>query len=169
MIHRGARYKVYEPTNTSQLLTCHRWLTRAACRFVLSAEDEEAHLIARADRAAGRRESRYRYGIDHGSALLQRQRAQQQPGQGPGWPSARVANDCISSSIGRMYLSRSNASRDLLRTKTGPRRRHVREDPSNRHGRATSETAAKGTRAKDARRQIVPRKAMSVTPLIYAK
>ena len=92
MIHRGARYKVYEPTNTSQLLTCHRWLTRAACRFVLSAEDEEAHLVARADRAAGRRESRYRYGIDHGSALLQRQRAQQQPGQGPGWPSARFAS-----------------------------------------------------------------------------
>ena len=164
MIHRGARYKVYEPTNTSQLLTCHRWLTRAACRFVLSAEDEEAHLVARADRAAGRRESRYRYGIDHGSALLQRQRAQQQPGQGPGWPSARFANDCISSSIGRMYLSRSNASRDLLRTKTGARRRHVREHPSNRHGRATSETAAAGTCAKDARRQIVPQKAMSVRP-----
>ena len=129
------------------------------------AEDEEAHLVARADRTAGRRESRYRYGIDHGSALLQRQRAQQQPGQGPGWPSARFANDCISSCIGRMYLSRSNASRDLLRTKTGARRRHVREHPSNPHGRAMSETAAAGTCAKDARRQIVPRKAMSVRPL----
>ena len=91
-VNRVARYKVYAHTNTSRLHTCHRWLTCAPHRSVLSAEDEEAHLIARADRAAGWRESRHQYGIDHGSALLQRQRAQQQPGQGPGWPSGRCAN-----------------------------------------------------------------------------
>ena len=48
-------------------------------------------------------------------------------------------------SCGRVYLLRSSASRVLLRTKTGPRARPVCEDPSNPHGRATSETAAKGT------------------------
>ena len=64
-----------------------------------------------------------------------------------------------------MYLSRSNASRDLLRTKTGPCARRVARDPSNPHGRATSETAAKGTRAKDARRQIATAKKFLRCPL----
>ena len=91
-VDRVAKHKVYAHTNSSQLLTCHRWLTCAACRSLASAEDEEAHLIARADRAAGWRESRHQYGINHGSGLLQRQRAQQQPGQGLGWPSGRFAN-----------------------------------------------------------------------------
>jgi hypothetical protein len=68
-------------------------------------------------------------------------------------------------SLTRMYLSRSSASRVLLRTMTGPSARRVRWVPSNPHGRATSETAAAVTCAKDARRQIVPRKAMSVGPL----
>ena len=53
---------------------------------------EEAHLVESADRAAGWRESRHQYGIDHGSALLQRRRSQQQPGQDPGWPSGRFAS-----------------------------------------------------------------------------
>ena len=66
-------------------------------------------------------------------------------------------------SFGRMYLSRSSASRVLLRTKTGPRARRVREDPSNPHGQATSETAAKGTcvecafRASRARKKVSTR------------
>ena len=92
IVDRGAQYKVYAHTNTSQLLTCHRWLTCAACDSLASVEDEEAHLVACADRAAGWRESRHQHGIDHGSELLQRQRAQQQPGQGPGSPSGRSAS-----------------------------------------------------------------------------
>ena len=52
IIDRGARYKVYAQTNTSRLFTCHWWLTvtRAACHSLASANDEEAHLVARADR-----------------------------------------------------------------------------------------------------------------------
>ena len=59
----------------------------------VSAEDEveEAHLVASADRAAGWRESRRWCGVDHGSALLQRRRAPQQPGQGHGRSSARFS------------------------------------------------------------------------------
>ena len=49
-------------------------------------EEQEALRGAGADRDAGRRASRLRYGIDHGEALLQRQRAWEQPGQGLGWP-----------------------------------------------------------------------------------
>ena len=52
----------------------------------MSAREEEALRGARADRDAGRRASRLRYGIDHGEALLQRQRAWERPGQGLGWP-----------------------------------------------------------------------------------
>ena len=51
---------------------------------------------------------------------------------------------CIRMIFGRMYLLSSTASSFLLRTKTGPRARRVREDPSNPHEQATSETAAKG-------------------------
>mgnify|MGYP006974861802 CR=1 FL=1 len=50
---------------------------------------------------------------------------------------------------GRMYLPRSRASRVVLRTKTGPRARRVREDPSNPHGQATSDAATAGTCAKE--------------------
>jgi len=95
IIDREARYKVYAHTNTSRLFTCHWWLTRAACHSLASANDEEAHLVARADRAAERRESRHRYRIDHGSGLFQQQRPQQQPGQGPGGPSGRFASKRI--------------------------------------------------------------------------
>ena len=145
-VDRGARYKVYEPTNTSQLLTCHRWLTRAACHSLASANDEEAHLVARADRAAGRRESRYRYDIDHGSALLQRngdarRRSQVKVLVDP--RSARLSHRiAFTMRAGRRYLLRSNLLRVLLRTKTGPCARRVRRGPSNTHGRATSETAS---------------------------
>ena len=53
----------------------------------MSAREEEALRGAGADRDAGRRASRLRYrGIDHGEALLQRQRAWERPGQGLGWP-----------------------------------------------------------------------------------
>ena len=52
----------------------------------MSAREEEALRGARADRDAGRRASRLRYGIDHGEALLQRQRAWEVSGQGLGWP-----------------------------------------------------------------------------------
>ena len=48
-------------------------------------------------------------------------------------------------SRGRMYLLSSNASSFLLRTKTGACARLVRRRPSNPHGQATSETAARGT------------------------
>ena len=41
----------------------------------------------RADRDAGRRTSRLQHGIDRGEALLQRRRAQDEPGQGLGGPS----------------------------------------------------------------------------------
>ena len=85
-VERGARYKVYEPTNVSHLSTHHISDTRAASRFLVSAREEEALRGARADRDAGRRASRLRYGIDHGEALLQRQRAWEVPGQGLGWP-----------------------------------------------------------------------------------
>ena len=55
-------------------------------------------------------------------------------------------------SFGRMYRLSSSASSFSLRTKTGPRARRVSEDPSNPHGRATSETAAKGTGARSVAR-----------------
>ena len=57
-------------------------------------EEEEALRGARADRDAGRRTSRLRYRIDHGDALLvlQRRRAQDEPGQGLEWPSAASPN-----------------------------------------------------------------------------
>ena len=82
-IDRGARYKVYEPTNTSQIETCHRRLTRAGSSFLSSVVNEHAHLGARADQAAGRRESQHRCRIDRGEALLQRRLAQEEPGQHP--------------------------------------------------------------------------------------
>ena len=50
---------------------------------------------------------------------------------------ASLAN-AFARSCGRMYLLRSGASSVLLRTKTGPWRRHVRRVPSNPHVRATS-------------------------------
>ena len=49
----------------------------------------------------------------------------------------------------RMYLSRSSASRVFLRTLTKTRARRMAMSSSNPHGRATSETAANGTGAKD--------------------
>ena len=110
--------------------TCHRWLTCAACVSLASAEDEEAHLVARADRAAGRRESRHRYLIDHGSVLFQHQRAQQQPGQGSGWPSGRCANRfhvktsfacsldaCTSCALDRFKLFASDLDGDTATTR----------------------------------------------------
>ena len=58
-------------------------------------EEEKALRGARADRDAGRRTSRLRYRIDHGDALLQRRRAQDEPGQGLGGPSGAAPYESL--------------------------------------------------------------------------
>ena len=45
------------------------------------------YFSARAHRHAGRCKSRFRDGIDHGTSLVQRRCAWEEPGQGPGGPS----------------------------------------------------------------------------------
>ena len=57
----------------------------------------------------------------------------------------------ICSSFGRMYLPRSNALRVLHAVWMGPCARRVRRVPSNRHGRAVTESAVRGTCAKASR------------------
>ena len=91
MIHRGARYKVYEPTNTSQLPTQHIWHACAEAAFLSSVDEEQTLLVASASRRAERRESRLRCRIDDGEALVQRRLAQEEPAQGPGRSSCRLA------------------------------------------------------------------------------
>ena len=49
----------------------------------------------RADRDAGRRTSRLQHGIDRGEALLQRRRAQDEPGQGLGGPSGAAPYESL--------------------------------------------------------------------------
>ena len=53
-------------------------------------------------------------------------------------------------SFGPRSLPFSNASREMLQTKPGPCARRVARDPSNPHGRATSETASAGSGAQSA-------------------
>ena len=61
-----------------------------------------------------------------------------------------------------MYLLSSEASRFSLRILTGARARPVCEHPSNPRGQATSDAAAAGTGAKDARRTSRASKKVSV-------
>ena len=121
---------------------CHK------CRSLASAEDEEAHLVECADRAAGWRESP---GISTVSTTVERAlllngnaRSSSQVKVLVDHPAASLAN-AFTRSCGRRYLLSSSASRFSLRilTTTWPRR--VAMSSSNPHGRATSETAARGT------------------------
>ena len=79
----------------SQLLTPHISDTRAGSRFHPTAQEQEALRGVRADRDGGRRASRLRDGIDRGDALLQRRRAQDEPGQGLGWPSGAAPHESL--------------------------------------------------------------------------
>ena len=90
---RGARYKVYARTITTQLSPHRRWLTRADVHFTFSADGEHAHLGVRARRVAERRRSRHRCRIDHCEALLEWRRAREERGQAAGWPCCRRALD----------------------------------------------------------------------------
>ena len=90
---RGARYKVYARTITTQLSPHRRWLTRADVHFTFSADGEHAHLGVRARRVAERRRSRHRCRIDHCEALLERRRAREKRGQAAGWPCCRRSLD----------------------------------------------------------------------------
>ena len=94
-VHRGARYKVYATINVSQTLTHHISDTRAGSRFLSSAQEQEALRGVRADRDAGRRTSRLQHGIDRGEALLQRRRAQDEPGQRLGGPSGAAPYESL--------------------------------------------------------------------------
>ena len=94
-VDRGARYKVYATTNVSQTLTHHISDTRAGSRLLSSAQEQEALRGVRADRDAGRRTSRLQHGIDRGEALLQRHRAQDEPGQGLGGPSGAAPYESL--------------------------------------------------------------------------
>ena len=77
----------------SQFLAHHSSGTHAGRRFLLRARGHEALRDASADRGAERLASRLRHGIDHGHALLQWRRAQEELGQGLEWPSGAATSD----------------------------------------------------------------------------
>ena len=60
---------VYEPIRTSVRLTGDRWLTCVRHRFFLSVDAKQALSGARADGAAGRCTSSFRYRIEHTTSL----------------------------------------------------------------------------------------------------
>ena len=75
---RGARYKLYQHTLASRLLSHHRWLACAYGHFSRGVDIEHADLGMSARRAAEQRASRLRCRIDHAGWLIDRRRAQEE-------------------------------------------------------------------------------------------
>ena len=75
IVERGARYKVYAGTTSSQLLSHHHWHTHADGNF-FSTSSSTHHVLGKCARAAAeQRASLFRYAIDHGRSLKERRRA----------------------------------------------------------------------------------------------